>query len=198
MLPAVLDLHGYRRRNCQRKPKSCQLAERLAMVSIQVPSTGTGLGRTSPAGTGSGTGGLLGWGGRAGAGRRRVASGWACTPWWPSAGAEGCCVVLWPGPKEPPCVAGVSGGRGGSPIAVPERPPAGGGVRWCSGTAIARASVMLTVGGWGEWPGPPGRVRARAGRAAVPGLPWPGNPGCRRYRRAARVVTPESSRQATA
>ena len=129
---------------------------------------------------------LLGWGGRAGAGRRRVASGWACTPWWPSAGAEGCCVVLWPGPKEPPCVAGVSGGRGGSPIAVPERPPAGGGVRWCSGTAIARASVMLTVGGWGEWPGPPGRVRARAGRAAVPGLPWPGNPGCRRYRRSAR------------
>ena len=31
-----------------------------------------------------------------------------------------------------------------------------------------------------------GPVRARAGRAAVPGLPWSRNPGCRRYRRAAR------------
>ena len=30
-------------------------------------------------------------------------------------------LVLWLGPREPHCVAGVSVGRGGSPVAVPER-----------------------------------------------------------------------------
>ena len=38
-----------------------------------------------------------------------------------SAEGAGSRLVLWPGPREPHCVAGVSGGRGGSPAAVPER-----------------------------------------------------------------------------
>ena len=49
----------------------------------------------------------------------------------------GCRLVLWLGPKEPHCVVAVSGGRGGSPAAVPERWPV---ARVCgrrSGTAAA-------------------------------------------------------------
>jgi hypothetical protein len=38
----------------------------------------------------------------------------------------GCCPVLWLGPKEPLCPVTVSGGWGGSPVAVPERWSAAG------------------------------------------------------------------------
>jgi len=72
-------------------------------------------------------------------------------------------------------VAGVSGGQGGSPIAVPERSPAVA----VSGDApeprlLKAPSCSPRVAGASD--GAAGLVRAGAGRAAVTGLPWSGNP----------------------
>jgi len=71
-------------------------------------------------------------------------------------------LVLWLGPKEPHCVAGVSGGRGGSPAAVPEQWPVAGVCGWRSGTAAAQGR-HAGGGQPGRAAGAAGPVRAGAG-----------------------------------
>lgn len=73
-------------------------------------------------------------------------------------------MVLWLGPEEPLCVAGVSDGRGGSPRATPERWSVAAVSSGAPESPLPGKAVMLTVRGWGKWPGLPARCgSARAG-----------------------------------
>ncbi len=74
-------------------------------------------------------------------------------------------------------MAGVSGGRGGSPVAVPERSPAGGRIRWRSGTATARTPRHARRGWLGRVAGAAGWRGSASAAPPVPGLPWSRNPG---------------------
>jgi len=88
-------------------------------------------------------------------------------------------LVLWLGPKEPHCLAGVSGGRDGSPAAVPERWSV---ARACGGAPEPRlrerpscGQCVAGAGGRGRWFGAGGRG---------PGRWWPMVRGVRRGSRA--------------
>jgi len=83
------------------------------------------------------------------------------------AGGAGGRLVPWLRPKEPHSVAGVSGGRGGSPAAVPERWSV---ARACGGAPEPRLRESRHAGSArpGQWPGRPvrcGQARARAAAA---------------------------------
>jgi len=86
------------------------------------------------------------------------------------AGGAGGRLVPWPGPQEPHCVAGVSGGRGGSPAAVPERWPV---ARACGGAPAPRLHKGRHAGG-----GRPGRAAGAAGPVRAGAGPGGGGRWC--------------------